>query len=195
MASDLAITVTNVTLTTMAQATWILLSSRLPREPTRLRLSIWRRLKRIGAVLLHDSVWVLPADAKTREAFEWLAEEIEEQGGTALTWEALSLSADQDRRIVQQFRAEADERYAGLAAAAREMRRAALGSRKTRRPTQIAQALRQLRGLERGLRLERHRDYFRAPGRIAAAAAVQEAVQDLEGRLAPTEGVRDAVGN
>jgi ChrB-like protein len=179
----------------MAQTTWILLSSRLPREPTRLRLSIWRRLKRIGAVLLHDSVWVLPADAKTREAFEWLAEEIEEQGGTALTWEALSLSADQDRRIVQQCRAEADERYAGLAASAREIRRAALGSRKTRRPTQIGQALRQLRGLERALRLERRRDYFRAHGRIAAAAAVQEAVQDLEGRLAPTEGVRDAVGH
>ena len=179
----------------MAQTTWILLSSRLPREPTRLRLSIWRRLKRVGAVLLHDSVWVLPADAKTREAFEWLAEEIEEQGGTALTWEGLSLSSEQDRRIVQQFRAEADERYVGMAASAREIRRAALSSRKKHRPTQIGQALRQLRGLERGLRLERHRDYFRAPGRIAAAAAVQEAVQDLEGRLAPTEGVRDAVGN
>jgi hypothetical protein len=179
----------------MAQATWILLSSRLPREPTRLRLSIWRRLKRIGAVLLHDSVWVLPADAKTREAFEWLAEEIEEQGGTALTWEALSLSADQDRSIVQQFRAEADERYAALAASAGEIRRAALGRRKKVRPTQIGQALRQLRGLERALRLERRRDYFRAPGRIAAAAAVQEAVQDLEGRLAPTERVRDAVGH
>jgi hypothetical protein len=80
-ALQLAVTVTNVTLATMAQATWILLSSRLPREPSRLRLSIWRRLKRIGAVLLHDSVWILPADAKTREAFEWLAEEIEEQGG------------------------------------------------------------------------------------------------------------------
>jgi ChrB-like protein len=195
MASELAIAVTAVTLATMAQPTWILLSSRLPREPTRLRLSIWRRLKRIGAVLLHDSVWVLPADAKTREAFEWLAEEIEEQGGTALTWEALSLSVEQDRRIVQQFRAEADERYAGLAASATEIRRAALGPRKKRWPTQIGQAVRQLRGLERALRLERRRDYFRAPGRGAAAAAVQEAVQDLERCLAPTEGVCDALGH
>ena len=168
----------------MAQPTWILLSSRLPREPTRLRLSIWRRLKRIGAVLLHDSVWVLPTDAKTREAFEWLAEEIEERGGTALTWEAQSLSAEQDRAIVQRFRAEADERYGGLAASAGAVRRAALARRKRLRPTRIAQALRQLRGMERALRLERRRDYFRASGRIAAAAAVQEAIQDLEGRVA-----------
>lgn len=192
---ELVIAVTNVTFAIMVQATWILFSSRLPREPTRLRLSIWRRLKRIGAVLLHDSVWVLPADAKTREAFEWLAEEIEEQGGTALTWEAQSLSGDQDRRIVQQFRAEADERYGGLAASAGEIRRAALAGRNRLRPTPIAQAIRQLRGLERALRLERRRDYFRAPGRVAAAAAVQEAIQDLEGRLASTEGVRDALGH
>ncbi len=179
----------------MPQAAWILLSSRLPREPTRLRLSIWRRLRRIGAALLHDSIWVLPADAKTREAFEWLAEEIEEQGGTALTWEALSLSAEQDRRTVRRFRAEADERYAGLAVSAREIRDAALRHRKRALSAQLGQALRQLRGLERALRLERRRDYFRASGRAAAAAAVQEAIEDLESRLALTEGTRDAVGH
>src|SRR6266542_594121 len=85
----------------VAQATWILLSSRLPREPSRLRLAVWRRLKRLGAVLLHDAVWVLPADAKTREAFEWLAEEIGEQGGTAFVWEALSLDEPQNRERVR----------------------------------------------------------------------------------------------
>ncbi len=179
----------------MTQATWILLSSRLPREPTRLRLGVWRRLKRIGAVLLHDSVWILPADAKTREAFEWLAEEIEEQGGTALVWEAQSLSADQDRRVVQQFRAEAEERYAGLATSAKAIRGAALAPRRRVRPSQLSQALRQLRGLERALRLERRRDYFRAPGRGVAVTAVQEAVQGLEGRLISMEGVDNALGH
>jgi hypothetical protein len=179
----------------MGQAMWILLSSRLPREPSRLRLNTWRRLRRIGAVLLHDSVWVLPADAKTREAVEWLAEEIEEQGGTALTWEAMSLSTEQDRRMVQQFRLEADDRYAALVSSARAIHRAALGRRKKPRQAQLSQALRQLRGLERAVRLERRRDYFRAPGRIGAAAAVQDAVRDLERRLAVTEGARDAVGH
>jgi hypothetical protein len=179
----------------MADSTWILLSSRLPREPSRLRLAVWRRLKRLGAVLLHDSVWILPADAKTREAFEWLAEEIVEQGGTALTWEAQSLWPDQDRRVVQQFRAEADERYAALAASAQAIRRAGLGRARNARASLVAQALRQLRGLERGLRLERRRDYFMAPGRLAAQAAVHEAIRDLESRGRPKEGVRDALGH
>src|SRR5262245_49681121 len=95
----------------MAPISWILLPSRVPREPTRLRLAIWRRLKRLGAILVHDAVWVLPADAKTREAFEWLAEEIEEQGGTAWVWEAMGLSPAQDREAVEQFRRDADARY------------------------------------------------------------------------------------
>src|SRR5947207_3601298 len=104
--------VTVVTVCLMAPITWILLSSRLPREPSRLRLAVWRRLKRLGAVLIHDAVWMLPADAKTREAFEWLAEEIEEQGGTAWVWEAVGLSGAQDRAAVESFRREADARYA-----------------------------------------------------------------------------------
>ncbi len=179
----------------MAQATWILLSSRLPREPTRLRLAAWRRLKRLGAVLLHDAVWVLPADAKTREAFEWLADEIEEQGGSAFVWEAQGLSADQDYGIVQRFRAEADERYAAIASSAGAIRRTALGRSRRLRSSQVAQAVRQLRGLDRAFRLERRRDYFRASGRALAEAAVQTAIRDLETGLTPLEGARDALGH
>lgn len=179
----------------MAQPTWILLSSRLPREPSRLRLATWRRLKRLGAALLHDSVWILPAEAKTREAFEWLADEIEEQGGTALVWEAQSLSGDQDRRIVEQFRGEADERYAALGASAGAIGRAAARG-KQRRAGQLGGALRQLRGLERALRLERRRDYFRAPARGAAELALRDAIRELEAQSESSEeGARDALGH
>src|SRR5215210_2280620 len=123
----------------MGSLSWITLSYRLPPVPTRLRLAVWRRLKRIGAVLLHDSVWVLPTDGKTREAFEWLAEEVEEQGGTALIWEAQSLDSQQDRSIVGRFRAEADARYASLVDSVRKLRRVA-----NRRLTPVGQ-LQQIR--------------------------------------------------
>ena len=102
---------------------WVALSYRLPREPSRHRLAAWRRLRRLGATLLHDTVWLLPSDAKTREAFEWLADEIEEQGGTAFVWEASSLGARQDRTIVAEFRAAADQRYAAIADSAEALRR------------------------------------------------------------------------
>lgn len=187
----------------MTPIPWILLSSRLPREPSRLRLAIWRRLKRLGAVLIHDAVWVLPADAKTREAFEWLAEEIEEQGGTAWVWEAGGLSATQDRQTVELFRREADARYAEIGASAQGIRDATLrglrrgGRRRSPSPVALAHAERQLRGLERALRLERRRDYFRAAGRAAAVDMVSAAIADLEAqRSTPAgEGASRALGH
>ena len=182
----------------------MLLSARLPREPSRLRLGVWRRLRRLGAVLIHDAVWALPADARTREACEWLADEIEEQGGTAWIWEAGG-SAVQDRALVELFRREADGRYAEIAASAQGIRNAALRGRRRGRPVRakdaeaLSHALRQLRGLERALRLEARRDYFRADGRRAAAAAVADAIAELEAqasRIQPGEkGALHALGD
>jgi ChrB-like protein len=177
-----------VTVRLMASIRWVLLSSRLPREPTRLRLGVWRRLRRLGALLLHDAVWVLPADAKTREAFEWLAEEIDEQGGTVFVWEALSLDEPQNRELVHRFRAEADARYSALAESALKILRAASRSRRRYPGIDIPAALRQLKGLERALRLERRRDYFRAPGRAEAEAAVASAIVSLGG-VRPDAGI------
>jgi hypothetical protein len=157
----------------------------------------------LGAILVHDSVWMLPADATTREAFEWLAEEIEEQGGTAWVWEAVGLSPAQDSEAVELFRREADTRYAEIGGSAQAIRDAALGGRRRGKrvrpplPTVATHAVRQLRGLERALRLERRRDYFRASGRAAAAALVSAAIAELEpGRPTPnTEGGARALGD
>jgi hypothetical protein len=165
---------------------------------------VWRRLRRLGAVLVHDAVWVLPADARTREAYEWLAEEIEEQGGTTWMWEA-SGSAAQDRALIELFRRDADGRYGAIAASASGIRNAALRGRRRARPTRardadaVSHALRQLRGLERALRLEGRRDYFRAGGRAAATAAVAEAMAALEAqavRIQPGgKGPQHALGD
>ena len=69
-------------------AAWLLMAHRVPRQPTVHRVGVWRKLKRLGAVLVHDSVWVLPATPRTREHVRWLAAEIEEAGGMAMIWEA-----------------------------------------------------------------------------------------------------------
>jgi hypothetical protein len=181
----------------MPPLSWITLSYRLPSLPTRLRLAVWRRLKRMGAVLLHESVWVLPTDRKSREAFEWLAEEIEEQGGSAFIWEAQSLDSQQDQVIVGRFRAECDVRYASLAESARRLQH--LTIRRRVPAGRVQQVRRHLLGLERALRLERRRDYFRAPGRSAAEEAVRQASAEVDRRLQPAhalqEGKNHALGN
>lgn len=174
---------------------WLLCSYRLPREPSRLRLAVWRRLKRVCAVMVHDGLWVLPSDAKTREDFEWLAEEIEERDGSVMLWEARSLQGGQDSTVVLKFRAEAEARYAAIAQAASKLARA--GKRRGSPARSVEKAMQQLRGLERTLRLERRRDYFRASGRQEAEESVAAAAADLRSRARPITPERrlNAVGN
>lgn len=46
---------------------WVLLVYRLPREPSTPRISLWRKLRRLGVAQLGDGVVALPLDARTRE--------------------------------------------------------------------------------------------------------------------------------
>jgi hypothetical protein len=161
----------------MAAHRWILLSSRIPREPTRLRLAAWRRLRRLGAILLNDSIWVLPAGDRTRESFEWLAQEIGEQGGTAYLWEAASLGAAQDADLVGRFTEEANGRYGEIATEAEKAVRSATRSGKR---TPLTQPLRRMRVLERALRMERRRDWFRAGGWNEAERGLNLAIRQIE---------------
>lgn len=161
----------------MAAYRWILLSSRIPREPTRLRLAAWRRLRRLGAILLNDSIWVLPAGDRTRESFEWLAQEIGEQGGTAYLWEAVSLGVAQDVDLVGRFTAEANGRYGEIVTEAEKAVRSATRSGKGR---PLTQPLRRMRVLERALRMERRRDWFRAAGWNEAERGLNLATRQIE---------------
>jgi hypothetical protein len=65
---------------------WVLLAYRLPRVPSTPRSAVWRKLKRLGVAQLADGLVALPADARTQEALEWIAEEVVEHGGEAMLW-------------------------------------------------------------------------------------------------------------
>ena len=67
---------------------WILLIHQLPPRPTNLRVRIWRKLQKLGAVAIKNSVYVLPANEKTNEDFQWLKQEIESAGGEAAVFRA-----------------------------------------------------------------------------------------------------------
>lgn len=90
---------------------WVLLVYKIPREPTSSRALVWRKLKRLGALLLHDAVWVLPATPWTREQLQWLAVEIGELGGEAYLWESQLLLNGQADALMQQFQTRVDAAY------------------------------------------------------------------------------------
>src|SRR5712691_11856025 len=95
---------------------WILLIHQLPPKPTNLRVRIWRKLQKLGAVAIKNSVYVLPANEKTHEDFQWLKQEIESAGGEATVFQAASVAGATDQEIIAVFRKARDEEFAAITA-------------------------------------------------------------------------------
>jgi len=95
-----------------------MLAYRMPRNPSTPRITVWRKLRRLGAVQVLDGLVALPADARTIEAFEWLADEVVEAGGEASVWSARPTSAGQERRLEIRMAEAAAEEYRTVIAAA-----------------------------------------------------------------------------
>src|SRR5215210_5516094 len=95
---------------------WLLLIHQLPPRPTSLRVRIWRKLQKLGAVSLKNSVYVLPSGEKTHEDFQWLKQEVESAGGEATVLRAGSVEGATDDEIISLFRKQRAEEYARVMA-------------------------------------------------------------------------------
>lgn len=85
---------------------------RVPREPTRLRATVWRRLKSHGAVYLQGSVAALPAASRYERALRALRREILDMGGTAIVLRCDAISGGPD--LLDVYNAARDEEYAEI---------------------------------------------------------------------------------
>lgn len=140
----------------------MLLAYRLPREPSNPRVAVWRKLRRLGAVQMVDGLVTLPADARTREQFDWLAEEIVDAGGEAWLWVGHPGSARQERTLASRMAAAVTEDYQAVVDEA-------VGSASLDPPAQR----RTLAKLRRELRRIAARDFFPPVIRDQARAAVE----------------------
>ena len=61
----------------------LLLLVGIPPMPSSLRVRVWRRLRSLGAVALKRSAYLLPDLPERYEDFQWLAQEIQREGGDA----------------------------------------------------------------------------------------------------------------
>ena len=92
---------------------WVLLAYRMPWEPSSPRITVWRRLRKLGAVQVVDGLVALPADARTKEQLEWVADQAVEAGGEATVWLARLSSARQERELPARVAAEVADAYDG----------------------------------------------------------------------------------
>ena len=156
----------------MGAGEWVLLAYKLPREPSTPRIALWRALRRLGVGQLLDGLVALPADSRTREQMEWLADEVVEGGGEATVWLARPGSAAQERALATRMQEAVTAEYRSVVEDAQGALAASAGQRK-----------RTLGRLRRELRRISRRDYFPSGAREEAVAAVDALANDV-GRIA-----------
>ena len=147
---------------------WLLLIHQLPPKPDYFRVKVWRRLQRIGAVAIKNSVYVLPHTEQASEDFQWLRREIVAGGGEASVCQAAFVDGLSDGQIEALFRAQRDAEYGELARAAGEVAGGSGNGGERDSSGELAR-------LERRLGEIAALDHFGAPGRRAAEAALTRA--------------------
>lgn len=144
---------------------WVLLAYRLPREPSTPRITVWRKLRRLGVAQLVDGLVGLPADARTKEQLEWIAEEVLDAGGEATVWVGRPSSSSDERRLAGRMAADVAAEYRAVIADAARVSESDIVDRRT------------LARLQRELQRIGRRDFFPPSERDEAHAAVRELSQ------------------
>src|SRR5262247_3001694 len=101
---------------------WLMLIHQVPNSPAYLRVKMWRRLQKIGAVAIKNAVYVLPRSDQSSEDFHWVAREILEAGGYASVCEATFVEGITTNELVELFQAARASDYRELQEEIRELK-------------------------------------------------------------------------
>src|SRR5262245_52609813 len=94
---------------------WVVFSYSLPsKAQSSPRVALWRRLRRSGAIVPTGGIHVLPAREECLEAFQWLAEEVQQAKGEALVMHVEQFEGLADADLIERFRQARGEDYAAL---------------------------------------------------------------------------------
>ncbi|MCA1664737.1 MAG: chromate resistance protein [Myxococcales bacterium] len=166
-------------MTERSEPRWLLLLHQIPRKPDYLRVKVWRRLQRLGAVSIKNAVYALPRSEERNEDLQWVMREITAGGGEATLVEANLVQGLRDDEVEALFNKARDADYEELVA---EIRAAAklFPKRRTledgvRRKIESA-----LERAERRLEEISAIDFFHASSRETASGLLEE----LRGKLA-----------
>jgi hypothetical protein len=90
---------------------WLLLTYKVPPEPAKKRIALWRRLKALGAIYLQNGVCLLPKTDGHHRRLKMVENEIAEMGGEAVILETVALDRTQQDKVIARFKADRDEQY------------------------------------------------------------------------------------
>lgn len=162
------------------ELTWLLLVYRIPSEPTRLRATVWRRLKSLGAVYLQNSAAVLPASEAAERALRKLRHEILHMKGTAVLLSCSALAGEHD--VVALFQSARDSEYEEILDKCQDFHTGLDKEYAANHFTygELEENEVELVKLRNWYAQVQARDVFGAPARVAAAEALDKCEEALE---------------
>ena len=164
---------------------WLLLIHQIPPKPDYLRVKIGRRLQRIGAVAIKNSVYVLPARPQSLEDFQWVRTEIVDGGGDASICEAAFVDGLTDGELEDLLRAARARDYEEVAQRARALLRK-IPSRRVPSDEHRARIEAELSRLRERMEAIERIDFFGGAASSAAQALVKTIEERLEASSKPT---------
>jgi len=93
------------------ELSWLLLTYKVPAEPAKRRIALWRKLKALGAVYLQSGVCLLPKVDPNVRRLKVLQNEILAMEGDAVLLETVGLDRTQEQKVIARFSAERNEAY------------------------------------------------------------------------------------
>jgi hypothetical protein len=149
----------------------LLLLIGLPPTPSSLRVRVWRRLRSLGAVPLKRSAYLLPDTPERYEDFQWLAQEIQRDGGDATLIRVQQIENVGPGDVLRLFHEPRDRDYRQLAVRYRKV----LQRLDRKSETTLARVGDELARLSKDHQRIRDIDFFDAPGG-AEVRRVEEAI-------------------
>ena len=156
---------------------WVVFTYSLPSKAgSSPRVTLWRRLRRLGAVTPAGTIYVLPAREDCVEAFQWLAQEIRQAHGDALVMHVGQFAGLPDPQVIALFQTARADDYAALETEVAPLEQAAADAAEPEERRHLQDLLARL--LRRYAEIVRV-DYFNCPDGTHVAARlgrIQEAL-------------------
>jgi len=163
-------------------SSWLLLGYSLPTEPSRYRVSVWRRLRKLGAVHLNEGFWVLPNSPSMRSELDGVIREIRSYNGTPSAFTSSDFDPQQNERLRAKFLEARDEEYREVQGQYDKFVVHVDHARSTHRFTfaEVEELEEEISKLERWLNEVSERDTFGSPQQEATAASLREGRELLQ---------------
>jgi len=98
-------------MSTIIKNQWLLLAYKIPPEPAKNRIAVWRKIKGLGAVYIQNSVCLVPANPEHQRHLRIIQNDITTNGGEAVLMEAVGLDKKQELLVIQKFNEDRDADY------------------------------------------------------------------------------------